>query len=318
MAGTQVCTVPDARWLEELGPFPDGVRGRVWAVDRPPADVLGDDAVRVTMVVWPHVAPAAAQHALPALPALRRIQVMSAGHEHLSGLVPPGVTVSNASTALAASTSELCLTLLLACQRGIPRAVRQGDQGVWEEFSSDSLADRTVLLVGAGEVGTAIAQRLQPFEVALTRVARTGRAHPLGRIHAMTELAHLVPEHEVVVLALPLTSGTRGLVDNRFLARMKDGALLVNVGRGAVVRTDALVTELQRGRLRAALDVVDPEPLPADHALWRAPGVLITPHVGGSSSAVRRRVLKLLRGQIERLARGEPPTGVVTFGPTAP
>jgi phosphoglycerate dehydrogenase-like enzyme len=131
-------------------------------------------------------------------------------------------------------------------------------------------------------------------------------------VHAITDLPALLPSADVVVLVLPLTDETRGLVDASFLASMKDGALLVNVARGAVVDTDALVKELTSGRLRAAVDVVDPEPLPADHPLWDCPGLLVSPHVGGSSSAMWPRAYRLVRDQLHRIAAGEEPVNIMT------
>src|SRR5690606_8543079 len=134
----------------------------------------------------------------------------------------------------------------------------------------------------------------------VARVARSARTTERGPVHPLTELASLLPQADVVVLSTPLTEGTRHLVDAGFLARMKDGALLVNVARGAVVDTKALLTEVESGRITAALDVTDPEPLPTEHPLWRAPGVLITPHVGGPTSAFLPRAERLLRDQLRR------------------
>ena len=167
-----------------------------------------------------------------------------------------------------ASTAELAVGLAIAALRGFPDFVRAASRGAWENGPRTSLADRRVLLVGAGNVGGAIADRLAPFEVDLTRVGTRARDDDRGHVHADTELHDLLPRHEVVVLACPLTERTRGMVDAEFLARMPDGALLVNVARGGVVVTDALVSELASGRLLAALDVTDPEPLPPGHPLW--------------------------------------------------
>ncbi|GAA4950793.1 hypothetical protein GCM10023238_16380 [Streptomyces heliomycini] len=134
----------------------------------------------------------------------------------------------------------------------------------------------------------------------MVRVARSARTTERGPVHPLTELPALLPEADVVVLSTPLTETTRHLVDAGFLARMKDGALLVNVARGGVVDTKALLTELESGRVTAALDVTDPEPLPSEHPLWRAPGVLISPHVGGATSAFRPRAERLLVRQLRR------------------
>jgi phosphoglycerate dehydrogenase-like enzyme len=196
------------------------------------------------------------------------------------------------------------VTLILASLRGVPDFVRRQDRGSWRQEFHPSLADRTVLILGYGSIGRALAARLEPFECEVVKVAR--RARPAERVHGIEELAELLPAADVVVLLTPLTPESRGLVDAGFLARMRDGALLVNVARGPVVDTAALLAELSARRLRAALDVTDPEPLPADHPLWHAPGVLITPHVGGPSSAFLPRAKRVLREQILRFERGEP------------
>jgi phosphoglycerate dehydrogenase-like enzyme len=169
-----------------------------------------------------------------------------------------------------------------------------------------------VLIVGYGAIGAAIEDRLAPFELArVARVARSRRAMARGPVHPLTELPALLPDADVVILSTPLTDETRGLVDAEFLGRMKDGALLVNVARGPVVDTKALLTELESGRITAALDVTDPEPLPPGHPLWRAPGVLISPHVGGPSSAFLPRAKRLLVDQLNRFVNHEPLRNVI-------
>ena len=165
-----------------------------------------------------------------------------------------------------------------------------------------------MLIVGYGQIGEAIEARVLPFEAEVTRVARSAR----DGVHAIGELPDLLPHADVVVLIVPGTDETTGLFDAAMLARIKDGALLVNVSRGAVVDTDALLAELESGRIRAALDVVDPEPLPADHPLWRAPNLLLVPHVGGASSAMEPRAHELVREQLHRFAAGEPLANVMT------
>ncbi|MGW2212386.1 2-hydroxyacid dehydrogenase [Streptomyces sp. NPDC001781] len=246
---------------------------------------------------------------------LRVIQTLTAGVDDIAGAlgdVRPGVQLCNARGVHDTSTAELALTLTLASLRGIPGFVRAQEEGHWQGEFRPALADRNVLILGYGAIGSAIEDRLAPFEVErVLRVARSGRTTARGVVHPLTELPRLLPEADVVILATPLTDETRGLVDAGFLARMKDGALLVNIARGPVVDTDALLAELERGRLTAALDVTDPEPLPPAHPLWRAPGVLITPHVGGPSSAFRPRAERLLVDQLTRFVNHEPMRHVV-------
>lgn len=246
---------------------------------------------------------------------VRVVQTLTAGIEHmLPGLsqLPSGARLCNARGLHDASTAELALTLILAALRDIPGFVRGQDAGEWRPGFRPALADKSVLIVGYGSIGSAIEDRLTPFECArVVRVARTARDTVRGPVHPLSELSALLPEADVVVVATPLTDETRGLVGSGFLARMKDGALLVNIARGQIVDTKALLNELESGRLRAALDVTDPEPLPAGHPLWHAPGVLITPHVGGPSSAFLPRAKRLLRDQLTLFAAGEPLRNVV-------
>ena len=236
------------------------------------------------------------------------MQTLTAGVDNIRDHIPAGVTLCSGRGIHDASTAELALTLVLASLRGIPEFVRSHDRHEWSPGWRPALADKRVLIVGYGAVGRAVEARLVPFEVEVVRVARSAR----DGVHPIAALADLLPEADVVVLVVPLTTHTRGLVDAAFLARMKDGALLVNVARGPVVVTDDLVAELRSGRLHAAVDVVDPEPLPADNPLWEVPNLLISPHVGGASSAMWPRAHRLVRDQLHRFAAGEPLENVVS------
>ena len=252
---------------------------------------------------------------LPEMTSVRAVQTLTAGIDHVErGLkfLAPGVQLCNAKGVHEASTAELALALILASLRGIPRFVEGQRQEEWRTGFYPALADKSVLIVGYGSIGSAIEDRLAPFECArVARVARSARATERGPVHPLAELPALLPEADVVVLSMPLTDTSRGLVNADFLGRMKDGALLVNVSRGPVVDTKALLTELESGRINAALDVTDPEPLPAGHPLWHAPGVLISPHVGGPTSAFAPRAKRLLASQLTRFASGEPLDNVV-------
>jgi phosphoglycerate dehydrogenase-like enzyme len=242
--------------------------------------------------------------------AVRLVQSQSIGYDGVAGILPAGLVFANASTVHETATAELALALLLASQRGLDDFVRQAEHGEWHGGRRPSLADRTVLLLGYGGVSKAIEARLAPFEVArVIRVASTARTDAAGPVHGIDELHALLPQAEVVVIGLPLNDGTRGLLGAAELALLPDDAVVVNVGRGPVLSTEAALGEA--GRLRFALDVTDPEPLPADHPLWSAPGVLIAPHVGGNASAMEPRMARLLRRQIDHLLAGEEPENVV-------
>ncbi|QMU78978.1 2-hydroxyacid dehydrogenase [Streptacidiphilus sp. PB12-B1b] len=297
---------------EQIGGLPADLDAAVWdgVAPPPPQEVLDG----VEFFCLPYLTGGASLPLLARLPALRVVQTLTAGVDDVLPHVPAGVAVHNARGLHDASTAELAATLVLASLRGIPQAVRRQDTGDWQQKFHPALADRTVLIVGYGSIGAALEERLRPFECDIVRVARSARSAPHGPVHALDELPELLPAADVVVLLVPLTEQSRGLADAGFLARMKDGALLVNVARGPIVRTDALLAELRSGRLRAALDVTDPEPLPPGHPLWHAPNVLITPHVGGPSSAFLPRALRLLRAQLLRHLAGEPLANAVAAG----
>ncbi|MFB7452916.1 2-hydroxyacid dehydrogenase [Streptomyces sp. NPDC056194] len=268
------------------------------------------DPARCAFYVVPYMkGPEIAVRPLAGMTSLRVVQTLSAGIDHVTpgiGSLRPGVALCNAKGVHEASTAELTLALILASLRGIPGFVRGQDAEEWRAGFYPALADKSVLIVGYGSIGAAIEDRLAPFECArVARVARSARTTERGPVHALADLPALLPEADVVVLSTPLTPGTTHLADAGFLGRMKDGALLVNVARGPVVDTNALLKEVEGGRIRAALDVTDPEPLPAGHPLWHAPGVLISPHVGGSTSAFMPRAKRLIAGQLRRFAAGE-------------
>jgi phosphoglycerate dehydrogenase-like enzyme len=242
------------------------------------------------------------------LPRLRVVQTLTAGVDHIRAVLPDGVVLCNGRGIHDTSTAELALTLVLSSLRGVPEFVRAQDAARWRSERRESLADKTVLIVGYGQIGAAIESRILPFEAEVVRVARSRRPG----VRAIEDLPQLLPDADVVVLIVPGTAETRHLVDGEFLARMKRGALLVNVARGSVVDHDALARALHDGQVRAAVDVTDPEPLPDGHPLWSAPNLLITPHVGGASSAMWPRAHRVVREQLERFVRGEPLANQVT------
>lgn len=287
-----------------LGDVPSGLRYEV--VD--PTVSVPPTVGEVVFYVPPYQVGPRVAEVLDRMGRLRVVQTLTAGVDNLRDRVPAGVTLCNGRGIHDTSTAELALTLILSSLRGVPGFVRAQDRRVWSPDVRPALADRRVLIVGYGAVGAAIEARLLPFEVEVVRVARSARAG----VHPVSALPSLLPGADVVVLIVPLTAETRGLVDADFLSRMKDGALLVNVARGPVVVTDDLVTALRSGRIAAALDVVDPEPLPPDSPLWDAPNLLVSPHVGGASSAMWPRAYRLVRDQLYRFAAGEPLANVMS------
>jgi phosphoglycerate dehydrogenase-like enzyme len=245
--------------------------------------------------------------ALPRLAALRVIQANSAGVDWIAPSVPEGVALCSARGTRDAPVAEWVVGVILDSYKGIARFRRQQEQAQWRPRMPRELAGSKVLIVGYGSIGRAVEDRLHPFGVEVTGVASRRR----GDAHGVDALDELLPDADIVIVLLPATPESVGLIGKQRLARLKTGALLVNAGRGTVVDTDALCDELESGRLQAALDVTDPEPLPPESPLWRLPNVLVTPHIAGDSPAADQRVYELVGDQIRRHLEGRPLVNVV-------
>jgi phosphoglycerate dehydrogenase-like enzyme len=306
-----VFTFPDQTLLEACAPFPDGVRAGVWDLASEP---VGVELADIEAVVLPYMNGKQLIPAVRSAPNVRLVHTQSTGYDGVSEGVGEEVAIASAHGVHAAATAELAVGLALASLRGMGEAARNQLSGTWDSKRWPGLADRRVGLIGVGGIGEEIRRRLDPFEVDLVRFGTRARTDDHGTVHGIDELRELAPGLEVVICIVPLTEATHHLIGQDFLAALPDGAVVVNVARGAVVDTDALTAEVASGRLRAAIDVVDPEPLPSDHPLWRLPGALITPHVGGNTEAFPPRIVALLRRQVAALARGEKPLNLVHEG----
>ena len=310
-AARVVVSVPDEEYAAALADVED-VDVVVWDMEGP-----HERGSEVRLAVMPYMTRLTVSDISDGLDVLEAVQVQSAGFEGFLDGLPPGVVLCNAGGVHDASTAELALTLTLASIRQIPDFVAAQQSSNWLPLTlHPALADRRVLVLGYGNIGRAVVRRLLPFEVSVTAVASQAREGDdlVESVHGIDELPELAAATDVLIVIVPLTEATRGLVDAALLARLPDGALVVNVARGPVVDTDALVAECATGRLRAALDVTDPEPLPEDHPLWTTPGVLITPHVGGATEAMRPRAQDLIRRQVIALRDGQPLLNVVATG----
>ncbi|MFB4292674.1 2-hydroxyacid dehydrogenase [Nonomuraea sp. ATR24] len=241
------------------------------------------------------------------LPELRLVQTLSAGTDQWQGRLPAHVALSSARGAHGAAVAEWAVAALLSLYRDLPGFAADQAAARWRPRMAESLAGKRVLVLGAGDLGTQLRVRLEPFGARVTMVARRAR----DGVRALDDLPGLLPAHDVVALMLPHTPATHHLADKRFLGRMRDGAVLVNAARGPVVDTDALLGETRSGRLRAVLDVTDPEPLPGDHPLWHTPGVIITPHVAGTVPQADERSWQVAADQLAQFARGEQPANLV-------
>ena len=285
----------------------EAVSPRIRAHRFDPADGVPTGGAAEAQVMVPRGGGELTAEVWDALPRLRLVQLMSAGAEKFVGRLPERVVLCNARGAHTPATAEWAVAATLAAQRGLPHFTRLQEAGRWEMRTDHSLVGAKVLMVGAGDIGRTIGAMMAGFDVDVTWVARTAREG----VHAFGDLPDLLPHADVVVLIVPVTPETTGMVDAAFLAAMKDDALLVNAARGVVVDTDALLAELTAGRLRAALDVTEPEPLPEGHPLWSAPGLLLTPHVAGAVPDTNARATAAVTDQLARVLAGEPLTNVV-------
>jgi phosphoglycerate dehydrogenase-like enzyme len=298
-----------------LGHIPAGLELDFYRAD---GDELPGTIGEVAFYALPYMKGTAVLDRVSEMPQLEVVQTLTAGYEDVLPLLPDEVTLCNAAGLHDTSTAELAVALALASGRQLGLFARNQLSGTWDQRPGRSLADQRVLIVGYGHIGAAIEARLLAFEVAsVTRVSRRGRTGP-PPVHPFDDLPALLPTADVVFVAAPYTPETEGLFGARNLGLLPDGALLVNVARGKLVDTAALLAELSSGRITAALDVTSPEPLPASHPLWHAPGVLISPHVGGASSAFAPRAGRLIAGQLARFAAGEPLANIVRPGQSRP
>lgn len=293
-------SVPDSSWQGVLDDLP--VEVVEWDGKAPQPEG------RLDLAVWPYTLDPSDMAAVDAS-RIGLIQGQSLGYDGVADVLSAGGRYANAVDVHEDSTAELAMALLLAAVRTLDVFAAQQAEGRWRKSWTTSLLDRRVLLLGVGGIGRRMAARLDGFGCEIVRVGTRARDDEHGHVHGTDELADLLPTVDAVVVAVPLTPDTERIVDAEFLAALPDGAIVVNVARGRTADTDAVLAEA--GRIRYASDVFDPEPLPADHPLWSAPGVIITPHVGGMTSAMAPRIQAVVRGQVERLLAGEEPADVV-------
>jgi phosphoglycerate dehydrogenase-like enzyme len=273
------------------------------------APLLTSDLTEVTFFVQPYMTGTETLDPVKKMPKLQILQVPNAGYEAAVPYIREGITLCNAQGVHNASTAELAVGMAIAMRRGFTYFLRKQQIGEWSHERMGSLNDSKIAIIGAGSIGQTLVSYLTPYEVEITTFSRSGG----NNSQLMTRLDELLPTFDIVILILPLNAESEHLMNARRLVLLKDGAVLVNVARGRVVDTDALVAELQSGRISAALDVTDPEPLPSDHPLWGLENVLITPHVGGDSQAFEKRGKRFIEAQLQRVADGLDPLNIITL-----
>jgi phosphoglycerate dehydrogenase-like enzyme len=274
----------------------------------PDAASLPPTAAEVEFYIPPFFPGPEAVTAMAQMPRLKVVQTLTAGFDRVRPHVPAGAVLCNARGVHDASTAEWVVGAILAQRRQFPYFAAEQSAGRWSYRFTDCLAGNTVLIVGYGSIGAAVERRLAGFDVTVRRVARSAR----DGVSPVADLPGLLPEADVVILLAPVTAETAGMADAAYLRQMKDGALLVNAARGVLVVTADLTAELSTGRLSAALDVTDPEPLPPEHPLWGLPNVLITPHVGALTPVSWAAAQEFVRAQVERYLAGQPLANVIT------
>lgn len=286
-----------------LGSIPSNIRIGVWDG----SGSLPDLSDQVEVYVPPFVPSGPTADAMRELPQLAVVQALTAGTDHIEGLVPEGVALCSARGVHDVAVSEWVMAALLATVREFPAlTIAQRERRVRREIT-DTLSGKTVMIVGYGSIGQAVERLLQPFDVDLHRVASQRRKG----VYGPESLPGLLPHTDVVILLVPETARTRHLVDQRFLSLLPDGAIVINAARGGVIEQAALLEEVRAGRLRAAADATTPDPLPRDHPLWTMPGFLYTPHIAGMTSTALPMLYGLIGEQLRRYVEGQPLRNVV-------
>jgi len=296
-----------------LLPAADGVADQVAArfpqvpvlrYEDAPHDRLAD----VTFYCLPYMGDSVSVGLIATMPRLAVVQSLSSGVDDVLAAIPPQVTLCNGrGLHHEEGTAELAVALILASLRRLGRFARQQAERSWEHVRTESVDGKRVLVVGAGHIGSGIAARLAPFGAVISQVSRTAR----GAVMPLPRLRELAAGSDILVICIALTAETRGLVGAEVLAALPDGALVVNVARGPVIDAQALAAELASGRLNAALDVTDVEPLPPDRLEWTLPNVVITPHIGGDTTQFAERAAPFVADQVELHLANEPLVNVV-------
>jgi phosphoglycerate dehydrogenase-like enzyme len=285
---------------------PDGIT--LLSHDNFPLDT--SDLSQIDMYVPSYMGGAKALSYAAQMPNLSILQMLNAGYDDALAYVRPGITLCNARGVHDASTAELAVGLAIASRRGFLEFSNDQRQGNWNHRRFPALSDSKVGIIGFGSIGKEVARKLSGFDVTITAFTQSGR----NNTTAISELDKHLPNLDIVILILPLSDSSRHMFNAERLSKMKNGALIINVARGPIIDTEALIKELATKRIFAALDVTDPEPLPERHPLWNAPNVIIVPHVGGNSAAFEPRGRSLIESQLRLISEGKTLNHIVAIG----
>jgi phosphoglycerate dehydrogenase-like enzyme len=304
-------TVPTDQLRRALAPQLPGVTVDVWDLQTPPP------ATELDAVVVPHLAP---PHVLESLSHVRTrmVQMQSNGYEFVEQYLGPRTVLCSAAGVHEVAAAELAVAMMVSIRRDLGRFLDNQRRQVWQRTEAVGMRGQRVLILGAGNLGNEITRKLQPFDAHIIRVARSQRSDQYGPVLTMAHLPRLLPTADIVVLALPASAATHHLVNAEFLAQLPDDALIVNFARGSIIDSDALVAECASGRLRASLDVTDPEPLPPGHPLWTTMNIFVSPHAGGHVSTTEAEIERLLVTQFRALQTGQPLANVVAVAAAVP
>ena len=268
------------------------------------------DLSQITFYVAPYMGGRKALEYTTSMPNLKILQVPNAGFDDALEFLRPGMILCNARGVHDASTAELAVALAISSRRGFYDFAVAQQAGQWKPKRYESFNDSKIGIIGAGSIARTLASYLAPYDVEISFFSRSGSDDAIKIADLDAHLPHL----DILILVLPLNAESKHLINAQRLKLMKNGAVIVNVGRGPIIDTDALISELNTGRIFAGLDVTDPEPLPQGHPLWSAKNLVLSPHVGGNSTAFDSRAKKLIERQLDRISRGVEPENIVARG----
>lgn len=280
------------------------------------ADEVTEGDVANADVIFGNIRPELLKAATPGK--LKLVQLYTAGSDGYRGVLPEGARLTNTTGAFGLAISEHMLAMLLMLKKRLHQYRDNQLRGEWLDMGTvTSVEDSTVVVIGLGDIGGEFARKVKALGAYTIGVRRKDMRKPdyIDEMYLTGDLDGVLPRADVVAMALPNMKETYRLLDRRRIAMLKQGAVVLNVGRGQTIDTDALCDALEEGRILAGLDVVDPEPLPKEHRLWRMENAIVTPHISGffHLQQTHDRMVRIAAENIKRLAEGLEPINVIDF-----